>query len=413
MILMLSGKEFVGVAVVQEDAKSPDSSGKYQALIGSIQLWSSGISIDEIAVELPDWKYLTYTRSYTSIPPVFREPLRAAINRALAAIKNGTPKDDFLEVLSIPAGTSIDISEPTGVYACPIYYSYRDTKYLTLRDANGIMKQLYQVEWKGVLPRLGDDLDLVPDHYRERVKNYIEHRMKVWDFGDCDFKFSVLSCNYNIQLPQHPRFKRNPRGRVYIRLRDLISGEKIVQAASSYKGQISEPPATKTLAEALREIETQQQYQPVANLSFNFEPDEFDPETLSEAREYQAKQIVARRGQAQFRQQLLEAYGEQCAFSSYSPKEALEAAHIIPFCGADSDHVTNGLLLRADIHTLFDQGLISIDTSNPDNWIVILSATLMASSYSYLNGKMVRLPQNTKLRPNLKAIRWHREQSKI
>ena len=412
-VLMLSGKEFVGVAVVQEDAKPLDASGKYQALIGLIQLWSSGISINEIAVELPTWKYLTYTRSYASVPPEFREPLRDAINRALAAIRNGTPKDDFLEVLSIPAGISINISEPTGVYACPVYFSYRDTKYLTLRHAGGVMKQLYQVAWKGVLPRLEEDLNLVPKEYRERVKNYIERRTEEWGFGECDFKFSVLSCDHNIQLPHHPRFKKNPRQRVYVRLRDLMSGERIVRVASSYKGEISDPPPVKSLTEALHDLETQQEQQSATGFPVDFEADEFDPETLNEAREYQAKQIVARRGQSQFRQQLLEAYGEQCAFSSYSPKEALEAAHIIPYCGADSDHITNGLLLRADIHTLFDQGLISIDVSNPDNWAVILSPTLMASSYSYLNGKTVRLPQNTKLRPNLKAIQWHREQSKI
>lgn len=410
-VLMLSGKEFIGVAVIQEDAKTLDKTGKYQSLIGFIQLWSSGIATDEIAAELPNWKYLSYTRSYVSIPPEVREPLRDAIYRALVARENRNLSNDFSDVLSIPTGTSIDISEDTYVYACPDYYSYRDTKYLTLRHANGIMKQLYQVQWKGVLPELEGDLELVPKNYQARVRDYIERRTKEWHFGDCNFRFYVLSRENNIQLPHHPRFKN--RGHVYIRLRDLVSGEKFVQVSSKYQGQASESLRLKPFAEVLREVEKQQMYQQSADSSNDFYTDDFDPETLNEAREYQARQIVARRGQGQFRQQLLEAYGEKCAFSSYSPKEALEAAHIIPYCGAETNHVTNGLLLRADIHTLFDQNLISIDTSNLTNWVVIMSPTLAGSSYGYLNGKPVRLPENTRLRPNIKAVQWHREQLKI
>jgi hypothetical protein len=65
------------------------------------------------------------------------------------------------------------------------------------------------------------------------------------------------------------------------------------------------------------------------------------------------RQIVARRGQARFRAALLEAYIGRCAVTGFDAAPALEGAHLRPYRGPESNDVTNGLLLRADIHTLF------------------------------------------------------------
>lgn len=108
---------------------------------------------------------------------------------------------------------------------------------------------------------------------------------------------------------------------------------------------------------------------------------------------------------------MLDAYQEQCAFTGYAPKEALEAAHIVPFCGPDSDKVVNGLLLRADIHSLFDQGLIVVDIANPHQLSLVLAPRLLETNYKYLQGKAVRLPNNAALRPSVKALKWHRQQA--
>src|ERR1700722_13605652 len=80
----------------------------------------------------------------------------------------------------------------------------------------------------------------------------------------------------------------------------------------------------------------------------------FDPKNIKDARERIRRTIVQRRGQAKFRNALLEAYGSRCAISGCGALEVLEAAHICPYQGSATNHVTNGLLLRADIHTLFD-----------------------------------------------------------
>ncbi len=70
---------------------------------------------------------------------------------------------------------------------------------------------------------------------------------------------------------------------------------------------------------------------------------------------------------------------------------ALEAAHIFPFRGADTNHIKNGLLLRADIHTLFDLHLISID---PHTNKVVISSSLLNTCYKELNGKPLKSPKD-------------------
>ncbi|HGV9307507.1 TPA: HNH endonuclease [Vibrio fluvialis] len=91
-----------------------------------------------------------------------------------------------------------------------------------------------------------------------------------------------------------------------------------------------------------------------------FEEDSsFDPNSIEDARKKNLKEIVARQGQRQFRESLIAEYG-CCVITGCSVISVLEAAHIVPYRGKDTNVVANGLLLRADIHTLFDLGLMSI-----------------------------------------------------
>ena len=87
----------------------------------------------------------------------------------------------------------------------------------------------------------------------------------------------------------------------------------------------------------------------------------FDPESLADERERAFRAIRLRRGQAAFRSALMEAYGRRCAITGCAVEDVLEAAHITPYVGSLTNHVSNGLLLRADLHTLFDCGLLAID----------------------------------------------------
>lgn len=93
------------------------------------------------------------------------------------------------------------------------------------------------------------------------------------------------------------------------------------------------------------------------------------------------------------------------AISGSNVVEALEAAHILPHRGLETNHVSNGLLLRADIHTLFDLGHITIDAVT---WTIPVIPSLRGISYGEFTGRTVRLPRDTEAWPNEEALRLHR-----
>lgn len=78
-------------------------------------------------------------------------------------------------------------------------------------------------------------------------------------------------------------------------------------------------------------------------------------------RERIARHIRARRGQAAFREALRTRFNDTCLVTRCSLPDLLEAAHIAPYRGVKDHHPSNGLLLRADIHTLFDLELLGIE----------------------------------------------------
>jgi 5-methylcytosine-specific restriction enzyme A len=110
-------------------------------------------------------------------------------------------------------------------------------------------------------------------------------------------------------------------------------------------------------------------------------------ETEGSEPERVTRSIMQRRGQKSFRDKLLAAYGNRCAVTGDGPLDVLEAAHIEPYATSGLNHHSNGLLLRADIHTLFDLNLIRI---NPDTLRVETTAGLNRTSYSSLAGTELR-----------------------
>lgn len=86
-----------------------------------------------------------------------------------------------------------------------------------------------------------------------------------------------------------------------------------------------------------------------------YSPDEGDSRPLVE------RQLRERRGQAPFRDALRQWYGDRCLVTGCEALPVLEAAHIKPFRGQHDHHPENGLLLRSDVHTLFDLNLLGIE----------------------------------------------------
>jgi HNH endonuclease len=134
-------------------------------------------------------------------------------------------------------------------------------------------------------------------------------------------------------------------------------------------------------------------------LSHDF-PD-FVPDNIVDARVMELRNIAARQGQAAFRKRLMKAYRGACAITKTKISGILQAAHIIPFMGNQTNHVQNGILLRSDIHDLFDQGLINID---PKDYIVKLSRELKESEYAKYEGIRLNLPEIVNARPSKDAL---------
>lgn len=97
--------------------------------------------------------------------------------------------------------------------------------------------------------------------------------------------------------------------------------------------------------------------------------------------------ILTRRGQSKFRESLLAAYNRQCAVTGTRIVELLEAAHIIPHAEQSDYATSNGLLLRADIHTLYDLQLLSID----EHFRIHLSKSILTSDYLQFEGRTLRV----------------------
>src|SRR5215469_9286622 len=81
--------------------------------------------------------------------------------------------------------------------------------------------------------------------------------------------------------------------------------------------------------------------------------------------------------------------GKRCIVTGCRATEVLEAAHLIPYASGhhDRDNPSNGILLRADIHLLFDRSLMAINPETMELWV---SSRLGDSAYARLDGKKVR-----------------------
>jgi putative restriction endonuclease len=131
----------------------------------------------------------------------------------------------------------------------------------------------------------------------------------------------------------------------------------------------------------------------------------FSPNDARDAREKVIASIVRRRGQPAFRQRLLTAYSGKCAITGCNVETVLEAAHILSYRGPQMNHPSNGLLLRADIHVLFDLGRIAIDTST---MTVVIASELDGTCYAELGGGKLHLPDVKALCPSTEALDRHR-----
>jgi putative restriction endonuclease len=142
--------------------------------------------------------------------------------------------------------------------------------------------------------------------------------------------------------------------------------------------------------------------EPVPDLAPVFQPLAEDSRVVAERR------AAVREAQGTFRLQLLAAYAGRCAVTGEHALPVLEAVHIQPYRGPASNHVQNGLVLRADLHRLYDGGYLTV---TPDLRLEV-SGRLDAEyrngrAYYAMAGRRVAVPQDPALQPSRAALSWH------
>lgn len=138
----------------------------------------------------------------------------------------------------------------------------------------------------------------------------------------------------------------------------------------------------------------------VLEVAEDFQP--YTPEGQEDAREKVLREIVRRRGQPQFRSKLIEAYESRCAITGCTVLPILEAAHITPYLGPATNMPSNGILLRADIHTLWDLGLLAIDPEKKTVWV---SPKVADVTYQRLAGLTAFQPKQPDRRASPEALK--------
>ena len=112
--------------------------------------------------------------------------------------------------------------------------------------------------------------------------------------------------------------------------------------------------------------------------------------------------VTARPQQAAFREALRRRYGDGCQVTGCPIMAVIHASHLVSVEDKGTDDVGNGVLLRADVHILFDAHMIGID---PETLVVSVSPGLDATDYASISGTKLRVGQE---RPNRAALdaRW-------
>ena len=132
-------------------------------------------------------------------------------------------------------------------------------------------------------------------------------------------------------------------------------------------------------------------------------------EAPPEGARYGAPQTVRPRlGQGGFRIVVTDYYDRRCALTGERTLPVLEAAHIKRYADGGAHDITNGLLLRSDLHTLFDRGYLTVTPG----YRLEVSRRIREEyengrDYYALNGQALRLPRIETARPDPTLLDWH------
>jgi putative restriction endonuclease len=121
-------------------------------------------------------------------------------------------------------------------------------------------------------------------------------------------------------------------------------------------------------------------------------------------------QVLPRLGQGAFRVMVTDSYERRCAVTRERTLPVLDAAHIIPYSEGGSHDASNGILLRRDIHCLFDRGYVTV---TPDLHFEVSPRIKEefenGKDYYALHGRQIDVPAAPSVQPSRRALEWHNE----
>ncbi|WP_312210323.1 HNH endonuclease signature motif containing protein [Pseudescherichia sp.] len=184
-------------------------------------------------------------------------------------------------------------------------------------------------------------------------------------------------------------------GTQYRTLSDITMSQ-LIDKTPRYNGQMSIQEVNYPWAVALLTS------QPTMILDLNASEADKDIPTLTneDQRNVVERQIKQRRGQKTFRDKLLKS-NPICAVTGCKLVDILEAAHIDAYRNDSHNHISNGLLLRSDIHTLYDLNLCAID---PTTKTIHFSADALENGYSKFEGLKISIKHTIAIKSLL--TRW-------
>lgn len=120
--------------------------------------------------------------------------------------------------------------------------------------------------------------------------------------------------------------------------------------------------------------------------------------------------VRPRLGQGAFRVLVTDIYSRRCAVTQERTLPALEAAHIRPYTDGGEHEARNGLLLRRDIHSLFDAGYVTVTPSFRFEVSRRIREEFDNGKHYYaLHGQQIVVPERVSQRPDASVLSWHNE----
>lgn len=173
-------------------------------------------------------------------------------------------------------------------------------------------------------------------------------------------------------------------------LEDVLSGEHLRALCESPKSQLSMRALDwGRFKDAVEDRGAESAVERVLGRMLGVDPAEPDSEGWRSPQGHTKAVVRVRRGQGAFRKQLLSTYGSACAFTGTAPDRVLEAGHLYSYAKLGEHHLHGGLLLRRDVHRLFDDGWLAVD---PGTLKVNVSQELGAyPQYSRLDGSQLHV----------------------